>query len=100
MPPRNRPGSGWRTRSMRARAPPRSQDGGSLAGVLLHAPELLVHDRGVELPEERLRLAQLLRRRERRGRPAADLHGVVTGEHVVSGSVGLAHGLTARRSGD
>src|SRR5205085_7567735 len=57
-------------------------------------------DRGIELAEERLRLAQLLTGLELRRRPCSGPCSVVASQRVVGRAVGLPHGPSFRRSGD
>src|SRR5439155_14002151 len=79
-------------------APLRRRTPGSLAPVLFHPAELLQDDAGVQLLEERLRLAKLLPGLELRRRPRPCETAVVAGEDLVRRRVLLADGEIGRAS--
>src|SRR5438552_2734045 len=81
-------------------APLRRQTRGSLPAVLFHPAELLQDDAGVELLEERLRLAKLLPGLELRRRPRPCETAVVAGEDLVRRRVLLANSAALGRRGD
>src|SRR5204862_190757 len=73
-------------------APLRRRTPGSLPPVLFHPAELLQDDAGVQLLEERLRLAKLLPGLELRRRPRPCEAAVGAGEDLVRRRVLLADG--------